>query len=45
MKTIINTIKGNEKVKDTLFFGSVLAGFAILGYYIFTAGTAPCFGF
>jgi|GEM_PF-5273731 hypothetical protein len=45
MKTIINTIKGNEKVQATLFFGSVLAGFAILGYYIFTAGTAPCFGF
>lgn len=45
MKAIINTIRSNENVQVAIFFGSVLTGFAVLGYYLFTAGTAPCFGF
>lgn len=45
MKALINTIKSSENLQAALFFGSVLTGFAILGYYILTAGTIPCFGF
>lgn len=45
MKAIINSIKSNENVQASLFIGSILAGFAILGYCLLTAGTAPCFGF
>lgn len=45
MEAIINSIRSNENAQVAIFFGSILTGFAILGYYLLTAGTAPCFGF